>query len=289
MVNGFWKPKMPDISEDATKQPEPHRLVSLMTSNTADALYIEPIQPLGLSPTAVISLQYALKRAIETEFQVEPAEIGVVTVGDGKAPNILIYEAAEGSLGILSRFADDPDVLHRIVRQAISLCRYDDQDYKAKASYDDLLSYHNQRDHKMLDRFEIQHALHKLLSCIVEVQTNSAHNSYDDHYQSLLTALDPNSSLERTFLDYLYNHGLRLPDSAQKFTPGVYSQPDFFYEPDTWIFIDGSVHDRPVVKAADAKKRGELRAQSIEALVCRYDQNLADFIASRPDIFTRIR
>lgn len=289
MVNGFWKPKMPDISEDATKQPEPHRLVSLMTSNTADALYIEPIQPLGLSPTAVISLQYALKRAIETEFQVEPAEIGVVTVGDGKAPNILIYEAAEGSLGILSRFADDPDVLHRIVRQAISLCRYDDQDYKAKASYDDLLSYHNQRDHKILDRFEIQHALHKLLACQVEVQTNTQHESYDDQYQSLLTAIDPNSALERTFLDYLYNHGLRLPDSAQKFTPGVYSQPDFFYEPDTWIFIDGSVHDRPEVKAADAKKRGELRAQSFDALVWRYDQNLADFIASRPDIFTRIR
>jgi hypothetical protein len=260
-----------------------------MTSNTADALYIEPIQPLGLSSTGVVSLQYALKRAIETEFQVEPAEIGVVTVGADSAPNILLYEAAEGSLGILSRFADDPDVLHRVVRQAISLCRFEDPDYKAKASYDDLLSYHNQRDHKILDRFEIQDALHKLLSCTVEVQTNAAHSSYDDHYRSLLTAIDPNSPLERTFLDYLYSHGLRLPDSAQKFTPGVYSQPDFFYEPDTWIFIDGSVHDRPDVKAADGKVRAELRAQSIEALVYRYDQNLADFIASRSDIFTRVR
>ena len=289
MINGFWKPKMPEKSDDVAKQPEPHQLVSLMTSNTADALYIEPIQPLGLSSTGVVSLQYALKRAIETEFQVEPAEIGVVTVGADSAPNILLYEAAEGSLGILSRFADDPDVLHRVVRQAISLCRFEDPDYKAKASYDDLLSYHNQRDHKILDRFEIQHALHKLLSCTVEVQTNAAHSSYDDHYRSLLTAIDPNSPLERTFLDYLYSHGLRLPDSAQKFTPGVYSQPDFFYEPDTWIFIDGSVHDRPDVKAADGKVRAELRAQSIEALVYRYDQNLADFIASRSDIFTRVR
>ena len=289
MVNGFWKPKIPEQPKDAAQQPEPHKLVSLMTSNTADALYIEPIQPLGLTAAGVISLQHALKRAIEAEFQVEPAEIGVVAVGNIAAPNILIYEAAEGSLGILSRFADDPGVLHRIVRQAQKICRFDDLDYKAKASYDDLLSYQNQRDHKTLDRFEIKDALEKLLNCTVEVQTNSDFKSYDDHYHTLLPALDPNSTLERTFLDYLHDHGLRLPDSAQKQTPGVYSQPDFFYRPDTWVFIDGSVHDKPEVKADDAKKRGELRAQGMEVLVYRYDDHLASFVASRPDIFSKVR
>jgi hypothetical protein len=289
MVNGFWKPKIPEQPKDAAQQPEPHKLVSLMTSNTADALYIEPIQPLGLTAAGVISLQHALKRAIEAEFQVEPAEIGVVAVGNMAAPNILIYEAAEGSLGILSRFADDPGVLHRIVRQAQKICRFDDLDYKAKASYDDLLSYQNQRDHKTLDRFEIKDALEKLLTCSVEVQTNTDYKSYDDHYRTLLPALDPNSALERTVLDYLHEHGLRLPDSAQKQTPGVYSQPDFFYRPDTWVFIDGSVHDKPEVKADDAKKRGELRAQGMEVLVYRYDDDLASFVASRPDIFSKVR
>jgi hypothetical protein len=289
MVNGFWKPKIPDPPKDAAQQPEPHKLVSLMTSNTADALYIEPIQPLGLTAAGVISLQHALKRAIEAEFQVEPAEIGVVAVGNMAAPNILIYEAAEGSLGILSRFADDPGVLHRIVKQAQKICRFDDLDYKAKASYDDLLSYQNQRDHKTLDRFEIKDALDKLLTCTVEVQTNTDYKSYEDHYHTLLPALDPNSTLERTFLDYLHDHGLRLPDSAQKQTPGVYSQPDFFYRPDTWVFIDGSVHDKPDVKADDAKKRGELRAQGMEVLVYRYDDDLASFVASRPDIFFKVR
>jgi hypothetical protein len=289
MVNGFWKPKVPDRSKDAAKEPEPYALVSLTTSNTADALYIEPIQPLGLTAAGVISLQHALKRAIEAEFQVEPAEIGVVAVGNMAAPNILIYEAAEGSLGILSRFADDPTTLHRVVRRAREICRFDDPDYKAKASYDDLLSYQNQRDHKTLDRFSIQDALEKLLACTVEVQTNAAYSSYDEHYQTLLPALDPNSTLERTFLDHLREHGLRLPDSAQKQTPGVYSQPDFFYRPDTWVFIDGSVHDKPEVKADDAKKRGELRAQGMEVLVYRYDDDLASFVASRPDIFSKVR
>jgi hypothetical protein len=289
MVNGFWKSKIPDSPKDSAQQPERYELVSLTTSNTADALYIEPVQPLGLTAAGVISLQHALKRAIEAEFQVEPAEIGVVAVGNMASPNILIYEAAEGSLGILSRFADDPGVLHRVVRQAQKICRFDDADYKAKASYDDLLSYQNQRDHKTLDRFEIKEALEKLLTCTVEVQTNAAYANYDAHYQGLLPFLDPNSALERTFLDHLHDHGLRLPDSAQKYTPGVYSQPDFFYDPGTWLFIDGSVHDVPEVKADDARKRGELRAQGMEVLVYRYDDDLAAFIASRPDLFFKIR
>jgi hypothetical protein len=43
-------------------------LVKLWTSNLADALYIEPIQPLGLNAEGVITLQHALKRAIEGDI-----------------------------------------------------------------------------------------------------------------------------------------------------------------------------------------------------------------------------
>ena len=208
MTTGFWKSSVPPLEE----QKEPHRLVTLWTSNLADALYLEPIQPLGLTPTGVVTLQHALKRAIELEFQIEPNEIGVVAVGSPTSPNILLYEAAEGSLGILSRFADDPAVLHAVVSRATTICRYDDEDYKAKASYDDLLSYYNQRDHRIIDRFEIRGALEKLLSCSIEVQTHHSYANYDEHYQSLLTAIDPNSRLERDFIDFLHERGLRLPD-----------------------------------------------------------------------------
>ena len=69
----------------------------------------------GLTAEGVITLQHALKRAIELRFQVEPNEIGVVTVGDPEAPNMLLYEAAEGSLGILSRFTFEPQVFHKVV------------------------------------------------------------------------------------------------------------------------------------------------------------------------------
>ena len=60
----------------------------------ADALYIEPIQALGLESEGVVTLQYAIKRAIESVFQVEPSEIGVSTLGDPEGPNILLYDAA---------------------------------------------------------------------------------------------------------------------------------------------------------------------------------------------------
>jgi hypothetical protein len=93
--SGDWRSSPPDNSGNVR---EPFPLVKLWTSHLADALHIEPIQPLGLKPDGVITLQYALKRAIENVFQVEPNEIGVVTVGDPECPNILIYEAAEEAL-----------------------------------------------------------------------------------------------------------------------------------------------------------------------------------------------
>ena len=285
MTSGMWKSSMPP--QDDRK--EPYRTVKLWTSNTADALYIEPIQPLGLDRDGVVTLQHALKRAIEAEFQVEPNEIGVVAVGDQESPNILLYEASEGSLGILSRFVDDPEVLHSVVRRAKAICRYDDPQYKAPACYDDLLSYYNQKDHLVIDRFSIQAALEKLLVCTIEVQSNAGFPDYDAHYSSILVGLDPNSELERTFVDYLFKNNLRLPDSAQKQTPGIYSQPDFYYESRIWIFVDGSVHDRPEVKADDQRKRSEIIARGDEVIVYRYDQNLAALAASRPDIFKKVR
>ena len=104
LTSGDWRTSMPGPNDNVREE---FRLVKLFTSNVADALYIEPVAALGLRPEGVVTLEHALKRAIETVFQVEPNEIGVVTLGAPEAPNILIYEAAEGSLGILSQFVED--------------------------------------------------------------------------------------------------------------------------------------------------------------------------------------
>jgi superfamily II DNA or RNA helicase len=286
MVSGDWRSSRDD-SADSTV--DPPKLVKLWTSTLADALYIEPIQPLGLEPNGVVTLQYALKRAIENVFQVEPNEIGVVTIGSPEAPNILLYEAAEGSLGILSQFVEDVNVFHAVVAHAIQACRFDDPDYKGPASYDDLLSYFNQRDHKVIDRHLIRGALEKLRICAIEIQANPGFGSYDDHYQSLLRNIDPTSSTERKFIDHLYKNGLRLPDAAQRKVDGIYVQPDFYYEPRIWVFCDGTPHDDPGVQADDETKRQAIIARGDEVWVFHYKDNLSGKVSARPDIFRKVR
>ncbi len=286
MVSGDWRRAIPGPE---SSQKELFQLVKLWTSNLADALYIEPIQPLGLKSEGVITLQHALKRAIEDVFQVESNEIGVVAVGDPESPNILIYEAAEGSLGILSQFVEGVDVFHRVVEKAIAICRFDEEEYRGPASYDDLLSYYNQRDHKIIDRHLIRDALEKLLICAVEIQANPKYAGYEEQYQSLLRVIDPNSSTERKFLEYLHQNGLRLPDEAQKRVDGIFVQPDFYYEPRIWVFCDGTPHDEPAVQADDEAKRQAIIAKGDEVWVYNYRDSLAEITAARPDIFKKVR
>lgn len=286
LTSGDWRSSLPDPGENLKEKFWP---VKLWTSNLADALYIEPIQPLGLDPAGVITLQHALKRAIETVFQVEPSEIGVVTVGDPDAPNILLYEAAEGSLGILSQFVDDVPTFHKVVEASKQICCFDDPKYLAPASYNDLLSYYNQRDHKVIDRFLIRDALEKLALCTIEIQTNTGFRDYEEQYQAMQRGLDPNSSTERVFIKYLYDHGLRLPDAAQKRVEGIYCQPDFYYNPRFWVFCDGSPHDDEKVGERDESQRQLIIARGDEVWVWHYREDLAARIAQRPDIFRKVR
>jgi hypothetical protein len=201
----------------------------------------------------------------------------------------LLFEASEGSLGILSQFVEDVKVFHRVIDRATKLCRFDDASYKSPASYDDLLSYFNQRDHKKIDRALIKDALEKLRVSSVTIETNSKFASYDDHYQALLRTLDPTSSTERTFVEYLYKNGLRLPDAAQKRVDGIFVQPDFYYEPRFWVFCDGSPHDEPMVQEDDDLKRQAIIARGDEVWAYHYRENLAQRVAARPDIFRKVK
>lgn len=286
MTSGNWSTSMPDALLDASEET---KLVKLWTSVIADALYIEPVQALGLTPEGVITLEHALKRALETVFQVEPNEIGVMTMGDMEAPNILIYEASEGSLGILSQFVESVDTLRKVVEAAIAICRYGDADYLAPASYDDLLSYYNQRDHISIDRFLIRDALEKLRISTVEIQSNKGFEDYYEQYEYMRRNLDPNSSTELNFIEHLYANGLKLPDSAQKRVKGIYCQPDFFYEPKTWIFCDGTPHDDPKTREHDSEQRQAIISMGHEVWVYHYKDDLAAKVAKRPDIFKKVR
>ena len=283
LKSGRWK------RTGAPELTEPNKSVMLIAHDTADALYIAPIKSLALSKEGVITLQYALKQAIENVFQIESNEIGAEMMGGGETPNIFLYEASEGSLGILSQFIEDKAIFKTVIEGAIKVCNYDDPEYKDEASYRDLLDYYNQRYHDVINRFEIKDALEKLRVCDVEIITSSSGRGYDEQYQRLLTEIDPNSSTEKKFLDYLYKHGLRLPDAAQKRTRDIYSQPDFFYDPDIHVFCDGTPHDDPEVKKHDNEIRQAIRNKGEQVFVYYYKDSLEDIIAKRSDIFIKVK
>jgi hypothetical protein len=278
--------------------------IQLFTSNTANALHLHFDQMFTKDEDGTISgetriktFMYAFKRAIEQYFQVEENEISVTIVGrESKKAiprNVLIYEASEGSLGVLERLTD-VETLQKVLQTAYDICfiengqKVRDLTQIKRATYNDLLSYYNQIDHDWLDRREMSFPLGSLLpQAIWEKEFTEP---YELHYQRLQETRDTNSSTEDKFLKYLYANNLRLPDETQFTVPEVYVRPDFFYKPNVLIFCDGTPHDRPDVQRDDLAKRNALEdIGKYRILVWRYDQPLEEFIAKSPDIFTKMR
>ncbi len=289
---GYWQSKK---QKEERGEADEIKDVKLFTSDTANALYIQPIKSLALGggSNGVITLMFAIKRAIENYFQVESNEIGATIMGDEEAPNILIYEAAEGSLGVLSQIMVDPSLYKTIMTEAYKVCFFkndvEEEGDVLPATYDDLLTYYNQYYHQQIDRNLIRDALRNLRESSVEVLTNKTFNSYDEQYQFLQAARDPNSSTEDKFLKFLYEKGIKLPDEAQPKVNEMYVRPDFYYKPNVFVFCDGTPHDNSNVKKDDAEKRTALKNAGYQILSWYYKDSLDEFITKRPDIFKPVK
>lgn len=293
MKYGFWKKE-----KDLDKENSDIKRVRLYTEDTADALYIHPMKALGFDEqkfeASIITLMYAIKRGIENVFQVEPNEIGVELMGTSDWPNMMIYEASEGSLGVLSQLTKDLGKFKEVIQEAYSICHFEngkdlDPEHKP-ATYQDLLSYYNQRYHQDIDRHLIKEQLEKLIECSMQVLGKSRFNSYEEHYEYLKKNIDPNSVTEVKFLDYLYNNGYKLPDEAQFNVPEIYVKPDFYYlETKTCVFCDGTPHDGYSVKEHDKEIREKLINKGYDVFVYYYKDSLDEIIKSRPDIFKKVR
>lgn len=292
-VTGKWK-RMKELEKPNSD--DPPMTVRLFTTGTADVLYIQPIKELGLDECGVASLAFALKRAIEKQFQVEEGEIGVWIMGHTESKNILLYEAAEGSLGILSQLIENTNTLKQLFVSAYRVLHFDpdtEEDLAPelpKASYDDLLSYYNQPWHEKLDRFSVQKALERLIVCDIDPQAGG--KPLDEQYQYLINHYDLNSSTERPLIDFLYKNGLKLPDRAQFNVPGCYVNADFVYKTDngySLVFCDGSVHDKPEVKSEDEKKRRCCRDMGYDVIEWHYTEPVEKLVERRKDVFRRVR
>lgn len=292
---GFWKKQSEDGIPD---EKDPVRKVHIYTTDTADVLYIQPVKALGIDENGVITLTYALKRAIEKIFQIEESELGAWNMGVGDHSNILLFEAAEGSLGVLSELIKNPAKLRQVFKEAYGICYFDPETLEdtkpeaPRASYDDLLSYYNQRHHEVIDRKLIKAPLELLFKAGIEVLENE-NKSYHKQFAQLNESYDKNSTTELKFLNFIHNIGLALPDKAQVNLKDYYISADFVYEDkvtgiQTLIFIDGSVHDKPEVIVKDKKQRELLADAGYDVIIWRYDQDLDMLIESRKDIFKQV-
>lgn len=293
LKTGYWQNRTEEVNAGAADE---IRRVKLFTTITANAIYIQPVKSLALKggSNGVVTLMYALKRAIENYFQVESNEIGATVMGEPDMPNILLYEASEGSLGVLEQMVDSPEIYKEVMKEAYHFCFVKDgveipEEELVPATYDDLLTYYNQYHHQIIDRNLIREALSLLKDSDIEVVSQTFSGTYEEQYLALQKARDPNSSTEDKFLKYLHDHGLRLPDKAQPIVQDMYVRPDFFYEPNIFVFCDGTPHDDKHVMEDDKLKREALKSDGKQVHSWYYKEPLEDFVSKRSYIFKPVK
>ena len=255
-----------DVEDDEVHPGKKVERITPFVEDTRNVLVVQP--KIDLSTETMVSLQYALKRGIEQEFQLEESELAAEPLPErDERVAILFYESAEGGAGVLTRLAHDPQAISRVARKALEVCHYssksgdwtnfndlENQDSDCEAGcYRCLLSYYNQLDHPQIDRQD-----EELLELLCRLTYGKC---YQDLSSSLFTEDSFNelmngssSNLEQEWLKYLQKNGYRLPDRAQLFLEEFNTRPDFAYaDQQTLIYIDGPHHKGKVRKTLDAE------------------------------------
>lgn len=233
-----------DAEDDGVREGQTTERITPFVADTRNILVVQP--QVALSNEAMVSLQYALKRGIEQEFQLEEAELAAEPLPDHThRAAILFYEAAEGGAGVLTRLASDRDAMARVARQALQVChftwtasgRLEDGDATCEAGcYRCLLSYYNQPEHPLIDRHN-----EDMLALLTRLTRGQHHTSAATPQIELRNA--STSTLEQAWLSYLQAHGYRSPDRAQPYLEEFRTRPDFAYaDQQTLIYIDGPHH-----------------------------------------------
>lgn len=291
---GYWARNNRDVEDDdqdplsvRTKRVTPY------VEDRRNSLLFHPSANLDAGGFA--SLQAALKNAIQVEYQLEDAELAAEPLPSRDDRRlILFYEAAEGGAGVLRRLLDDPMAIGRVARRALELCHYDPEtgddlrraprareDCEA-ACYDCLMSYVNQRDHKLLDRKKIRELLLTLAAARVEASPGP--QSRAEHLQALLRQCQ--SELERTWLRFLEARNLRLPSRAQPFIESCRTRPDFLYqESQAAVYIDGPPHDYPDRRRRDATQTACMEDLGYTVIRSGSEDDWDRIVARYPNVF----
>ena len=173
-LSGHWSKEEEPESEESSETEEkkdtdpkaPQQRIVPFVEDHRNILILRPTTPLAQEGMA--TLQAALKRGIEQNFQIEPAELAVEALPSGKHRRaLLLYEAAEGGAGVLSQLASHIRHLSQAARTALHLMHFEFPEGEISPDilkdtgtghhceagcYQCLLSYFNQPDHELIDR-----------------------------------------------------------------------------------------------------------------------------------------
>jgi ATP-dependent helicase YprA (DUF1998 family) len=272
---GYWATNQAELDDSEEAMSKSQELVVPFVEDTRNVLLLTP-RPI---PTANVmaSLAAALKAAVQAEYQLEDMELAVEPLpSESERRLLLFYESAEGGAGVLRRVAQEPGALASVATRALEICHFSDagedqrrapgaRDDCAAACYDCLMSYGNQRDHDLLDRFAIRDWLLALSSSTVDA--SPTYREPSEHFQGLKAAAE--SSLEEAWLDTIRSGGYRMPESGQRFIEAATARPDFLYEEDqVAIYVDGPVHDHQDVQERD--QAAQTRLEDLGYYVIRF-------------------
>lgn len=296
LTHGVWDKRPGDISDTAlgVGQENIRSGVQVFVKDTRNILLIQTIHKSNDEHLA--NLQHALHKGICAVFQIDETELASDRIGQEEQRSIMYWEAAEGGVGVLQRLVEDNDALSRVAHEALDICHFDRNTGEeinkeidcARACYDCLLTYRNQRDHVVLNRYLVKDLLIQISQG--KTQRTYEHRTYDEQFEWLRRQTDNRSELERKFLDHLYREGRRLPDFAQKPLTNYFTIPDFYYEDGyVCVFCDGTPHDEPRQQAEDNRVRTDLRNMGCRVVVIRYDRPIAEQVEEHKDVFGIVR
>jgi Lhr-like helicase/very-short-patch-repair endonuclease len=309
-VTGHWVGGVDDgngekeVEGEAPPDKTPPQRIVPYVEDRRNILIVRPHYKLGeLETETLTTLQYALKRGIEAVYQLEESELMAepLPTRDNRQ-SILLFEAAEGGAGVLTRLATEPDALAAVAAKALEVLHFlpqpagqpwvrktlvEELDHDGKplceaGCYRCLLSYYNQPDHTLIDRKD-KDAGGLLLDILCRLTAARAHQGTQgrgpqEHDAEL--ARTAGSTLEQAWLDHVNEHGYRKPDRGQHTVSGANACADFFYDDlNLAVFIDGPHHETDTQRAADAAIDRAL--DELGYLVVRFPKEQARW----PDIF----
>ncbi|MEI6045565.1 MAG: DEAD/DEAH box helicase, partial [Chloroflexota bacterium] len=226
-----------------------------------NCLLFEPGEDAVKDEAFMASLQAALKSAIQVHYQLEDNELAAEPLPNrDNRKLILFYEAAEGGAGVLRQLVEDPEAMTKVAKAALDLCHFNpengDDVHRAPgakedceaACYDCLLSYSNQRDHRILDRKNI-------LATLLEMRDGQmVYKASATTHSDLLNALssDLQAPIEKRWLGFLDERNCTLPGRSHFLIESCQARPDFVYEDSsTLVYVDGA---ETVRQARDREK-----------------------------------